>query len=103
MTSTELRDLNFQQLQARISGMKTQVYDALLKHGPATTTELAERSGIWIFNLRPRVSDLLVLGLAECVGRKEGHGIYRGVPQAEWEAEQARTRALPKAEQMALL
>jgi hypothetical protein len=93
MTSTEIRDVNFSQLRQRVlSGQRMLVYRAWIDHGPGTTRQIAQRSGIDILNVRPRTTELLKCGaLIEMdndqetpfpVGLREG--IYRVRLLAEW-------------------
>jgi len=60
-----------------------QTYDALALHGPHTTRELSRLSGIDLLTLRPRMTELCLMGFAECIGTEGvGHnaeGIYRAI------------------------
>ena len=58
----DYRDANFEAIQARIHGDRRAVLDAWLAHGPGTTREVAQRSGIDLLTLRPRTTELVQLG-----------------------------------------
>ncbi len=77
MLGTEIRDLNWQQLRERVSGLRAIVHAELQRHGPCTTRQLAERCGIDLLTVRPRVTELEQLGFAGCTGREKGEGVYR--------------------------
>jgi hypothetical protein len=91
----EIRDANWHSLRAHLSGRLKAVYAAWVVHGPATTRALATRSGMDILNIRPRTTDLVKLGLVECVHVDHGEGVYRARSQAEWEAWADSFRSMP--------
>jgi hypothetical protein len=80
MNPSEIRDMNWQQIQDALTGARQSVYNALAATGPCTTLQLAERSGISAFTVRPRVTELCEMCLAECVGKDGREGIYQAVP-----------------------
>ena len=85
MQPIDYRNETFAAVQSRICGQRAAVLSAWLKHGPATTAELAERSGLSILTLRPRTTELVELGfvrLAE-VQTAKGEGTYTAVSPAE--------------------
>lgn len=77
MNPADIRDLNWQQLRERVSGLRAEVHFALQREGPCTTRQLAEKTGLDLLTVRPRVTELVALGFAECTGRAAGEGIYR--------------------------
>ena len=85
MTPSAIRDLNWQQLQERVSGLRATVHEALRMHGPCTTRQLAARAGLDILTVRPRVTELCQLGFASEVSPSSldarpsspAEGIYR--------------------------
>ena len=79
----EIRNDNWQALRERVSGLRGEVHAALLQAGPCTTRELAAKAGLSILTVRPRVTELVELGFAECTGRAAGEGIYRALTHAE--------------------
>lgn len=83
MNAAEIRDLNFEQLKDRLEGLRAAVHSALQLHGPCTTRELAARSGIDLLSVRPRVTELVELGFAECTRREGGEGVYRALGYTE--------------------
>lgn len=82
MKPIDFRNETWDQIQGRLEGLRRQVYRALDEAGPCTTRELAARSGIDLLNVRPRVTELVTLGLVELANPEPGggEGIYRAVP-----------------------
>lgn len=76
---TDIRNLTWQELQGTLTGLRETVWKWLLHHGPATTTAIAEGTGIGLLTIRPRVSELCAWGFAECTGRDQREGVYRAV------------------------
>ena len=90
MKPIDFRNNTWADVQDRFAeGLRREVYRALETHGPSTTRDLAERSGIDILSLRPRVTELYQLGLVELQNPESrgGEGVYRVVP---WVIAQAR-------------
>ena len=91
ITPTSIRDLNFRDILGRLCGLRVSVYEALLEHGPCTTRQLAEASGIDILTVRPRVTELYQLGLAVTVMPSDAEAptpresTYRALTAAEAE------------------
>lgn len=86
MKPIDYRNETFEALQTRgLVSERLAVYEAFRKHGPGTTREIAQRSGIDILNLRPRATELYQLGflkLVECeCGSNEG--VYRAYTYEE--------------------
>lgn len=85
MKPTDLRNATFATLRQGLSDRLKVVYDAWVIHGPATTRELSNRSGIDILSVRPRTTDLCDLGLVDLVGDERGtEGIYQAVHESKW-------------------
>lgn len=87
MEPIDYRNATFDSLQERLTGRRAQVLDAWRQHGPATTEELAERSGLSILTLRPRTTELYQLGFvvladAESVATTKG-AVYRAASPTE--------------------
>jgi hypothetical protein len=86
MKPVDIRDANWEALRQQLDGRVQEVYSAWLAHGPCTTRQLAAASGIDILNVRPRTTDLMGIGLVECVGRQAGQGIYQARSNEAWVA-----------------
>lgn len=103
MKPIDFRNATFEQVQLRIEGQRAAVMRAWHAHGPGTTKQLAEASGLSILTLRPRTTELVELGfvvLAEAQPVK-GEGTYRVRTTAEhlaWLNEQARAARNPQRE-----
>lgn len=105
MQPIQIRDLNWQQLQERVSGLRQTVHEALRMHGPCTTRQLAAKAGLDILTVRPRVTELCQLGFASEVsltphasGLSPAEGIYRAHTFAEAAAHHAREQAIARGE-----
>jgi predicted transcriptional regulator len=83
MKPIDYRNDNFVDVQATINGRREEVLTAWQEHGPCTTEELAERSGISVLTLRPRTTDLYQLGFVVLEGGNKRAGIYRAATSAE--------------------
>ncbi len=85
MKPVDFRNETFRDLQGRISGQRELVLRAWEKHGPGTTAQLAERSGISILNVRPRTTELIELGFVMLAEEQpaKGEGIYRARTYSE--------------------
>lgn len=94
MNPAEIRDLNWQQLRERLEGMRAAVFDALQLFGPCTTRQLAAKMEVDLLSVRPRVTELVELGFAECLRREGGEGVYRVLSYAEAHARFSDRRAL---------
>jgi sugar-specific transcriptional regulator TrmB len=100
MKASDFRDATFSQISGRLSGLRALVYAGLLQHGPCTTATLAAKTEISLWNIRPRMCELLQLGLARLEQRetlrdlKGREGVYAAVPlddlKAALEAEMQR-------------
>jgi predicted transcriptional regulator len=84
--TTEIRDAVFSEHLPQLRQVQAAVHAALLVHGPCTTRQLAERCGITIFTVRPRVCELVDLGMAELSGKSGREGMYRALTAKEAEA-----------------
>ena len=90
MRPIDLRDATFESLsQDYLVGARRALYLDLLQRGPATTRALAERTGISIFTVRPRVTELVQIGIAECADAEGREGVYRALPETEWRRDTA--------------
>lgn len=83
MTPAQIRDAVWADLQANLNERRRAVYEAFKKYGPATTLQIAAIAGIGLLTLRPRTSELMEMGLLECVGRLPEGGVYKAVEMEE--------------------
>ena len=79
MKPVDYRNETFDGLRNRLQGQRQRVYTDLKKYAPCTTRALAARGGMDILAVRPRMTELVDLGLAECIGGNGGEGVYRAV------------------------
>lgn len=89
MKPIDYRNETWDSLQQRLEGLRLAVYRAWEQHGPGTTRQLAERSGIDLLTFRPRSTELYQLGLLRLVNQEPGagEGIYEAVPMAVAQAQ----------------
>ena len=83
MKAIDVRNETFADIEARLEGDRRAVYEAMVVHGPQTTRELAASMGWDLLNVRPRVSEILSMGLALIVRKQRHEGVYRAVSLAE--------------------
>ena len=95
MEPLDHRNATWADLQMRVTGRRQQTLLALRKHGPCTTRALAAACAADVLAIRPRVTELIQLGLVQLVpGETRDHqGVYRALPLAEAELHFARRRA----------
>lgn len=79
MKPTDIRNMAWRDILARVEGERARVYWALSNNGPCTTEVLAMKMEISVLSVRPRVTELCQLGLAELAGRTGHEGIYKAV------------------------
>lgn len=99
MQATDCRNATFAGIERRLSGLRALVYAELVNHGPCTSKGLALVTGMGLDTIRPRMCELLQLGLARLEQRatlrdlKGREGVYAAVPLAELRAELEERRA----------
>lgn len=108
MEAIDIRNANFFEIEARLTENRASVYWALSSAGASTNKALSLRMGWTIENVRPRITELCSLGLAECVGRDGRDGIYQAVPldvarQRHQERQAALRQSEPAADQLPIL
>lgn len=86
MKPIDYRNTTWQEVREQLAGRRLAVYAELSLRGPCTTRELAQRSGMDLLTVRPRVTELVQLGFAVCLppedAEKPGHeGRYKTVPE----------------------
>lgn len=82
MKPIDYRNATWEEVSAHIASHRASVYNAMIKAGPATTRHLAAAMRWDILNVRPRVTELVQLGFAECVeipGGSNKEGTYRAL------------------------
>ena len=90
MKAIDYRNATYHDVLKYISGQREAVLRAWRDHGPCTTEELAERSGLSILNIRPRSTELAELGFVllsedQSSATTKG-GVYRAATTAETQA-----------------
>lgn len=102
LTPLDFSKANLADIQKRVTKLRLAVYEALLKHGPCTTRELATAMERDLLTVRPRVTELLELGLVALVGDERTHeGTYRALTWSEAAALQETQKRQPQpAEQL---
>lgn len=86
MTPIDYRTTTWNDLQAHLQGLRLSVLSAWRTHGPGTTRDIAEKSGIDILTFRPRTTELYQLGFIMMVesSTHRGHeGEYRALSDGE--------------------
>lgn len=105
MKPIDYRNETWADIVLRVEGLRRDVYRELQQHGACTTRQLAQKSGIDLLTVRPRVTELYQLGLVELVNAEPGagEGVYQAVSWivAMHNFEKARTAATEK--QLSLL
>jgi hypothetical protein len=94
MKPIDLRNATWNEVREQLAGRMLVVYEAWQKHGPGTTREIAERSGLDLLTVRPRTTELYQLNFVALLGCDHKEGIYAAVPEARaMEAFQHRQKA----------
>jgi hypothetical protein len=94
MKPIDLRNATWNEVREQLAGRMLVVYEAWQKHGPGTTREIAERSGLDILTVRPRTTELYQLNFVALLGFVNKEGIYAAMPElAALEAFQQRQKA----------
>jgi len=97
MKATDIRDMQFEQIRDRLTGMRQLVWHTFKVHGPCTTAAASALGKIDLLTLRPRAAELLAMGLIELVeiapSRGNGHeGVYQAVELKALEQQMSRMR-----------
>ena len=83
MKTTEVRDMTWEEIQSSLDGRRAYIWTFLRQHGAATTSVIADKTGISLLTVRPRVCELVQAGLAECIDRRHKEGVYRALSLEE--------------------
>lgn len=78
MTPNEISVKNWSDIAAQMDGLRARVWEAMTE--PGTTRQIAARIDVSAFSVRPRVTELLQMGLVKLVGREKREGVYVAVP-----------------------
>jgi DNA-binding transcriptional ArsR family regulator len=88
MNATRSRDETYESVRAALPALRARVLDALEILGRATGYELAERTGLGILTVRPRLTELSQAGLVVACGRvrrgRISETIWRVASKQEW-------------------
>ncbi len=93
-TPEQIRDANWAEIKEHVTGDRERCWTSLMLAARAMTTrQLSVRMEMDLLTVRPRVTELVQLGLVRCAG-KEGHdGTYEAVSLVEAQAAHERRRA----------
>ena len=82
MNTEAIRNTAFRLVEARLTGAREAIYRNLVLDGPATTRGLADRLRMSILTVRPRVTELVQLGLVRLAAKQSapGEGCYEAIP-----------------------
>jgi predicted transcriptional regulator len=86
MKPIDYRKATFAAIQGHLEGNRRIVYDALRTLGPQTTRALAQLAKMDLLTVRPRITELIDLGLVMLCddgGRRAKEGTYRALSRAE--------------------
>lgn len=96
MKPADLRNATWAEVQDHLTEDLIRVHAAWLEHGPGTTRQVADRSGISLLTLRPRTTDLGDIGMVKLIGRSGTEGIYAYVSPEEaemaWDGQRSEVR-----------
>ena len=78
MNPVDFSRSTYAQIEQALGALRVHVWNGLKQHGPCTTAELATRMEMSVLTVRPRVTELVQLGLARLVPTQHrGHeGVY---------------------------
>jgi len=84
MKPVDFRNETFAEIYERCEGDRLAVLEALKKHGPCTTRQLAAAMEWDILTVRPRVTELAQIGAVEACDAHGHEGVYRARMLGEW-------------------
>lgn len=95
MNTETIKAAGWEAISGAVAGKRREVYAHLCLLGPCTTAELAAASGISILTVRPRVTELVQLGLARLadVQATKTEGKYEAIRLEDARAAYYRERA----------
>ena len=83
MLPIDHRNATFADLQAKVTGNRLAVLDALKRYGASTTRDLAHAMGWEVLSVRPRLTELYQLGFVRCLEREGHEGTYEALTGSE--------------------
>jgi hypothetical protein len=84
MKPIDYRNNTWKDIQSHLHGLRASIYEAYLEHGPCTTRQLSDITGLDILTVRPRTTELLQLGFLVLVeGDSKREGSYRALHHTE--------------------
>lgn len=82
MNPEDIKRMSWAEIQGALVNMRQTIFLGFFDHGPCTNKHLAATLNIGLDSVRPRTTELVDLGLVECVGTSGRQGIYQAVPAA---------------------
>jgi hypothetical protein len=99
MKPIDYRNATLDQILERLQGQRLAVYEGLKQYGPCTTRELADAIPMSILSVRPRVTELCQINLAQLafgsVSRSEGQYEARDIATLQERAVESDVKQLP--------
>ena len=97
MTTSEIKLANLRRVSPELNDLHLVVLGVLETRGAMTTRQLADWSmmlgtPVSIFTVRPRITELVQMGLVVLCGREGREGVYRAASSAEIAASDAARR-----------
>ena len=81
MKPVDCRNETWKDVMLRLNSTRNSAYVTVRMFGPGTTEKIATSAGISLLSLRPRICELVQMGLVEMVGHVRGReGVYQVVP-----------------------
>ena len=99
-SATDIRNELWRHLRGRLAGERKKIYEGYRLWGACTARQLAARMKRETETVRPRVTELLQVGLLELVGKDGREGVYRAVSVDE---AMRRSDEIARPQQMALI
>jgi hypothetical protein len=81
MNTNEIKRAKIKEItdNGRAENMRRNVWRYLRAMGASTTDQIASRMGMSVLSVRPRVTELLQLGLARLTGKIHSNGVYEAI------------------------
>jgi hypothetical protein len=86
MKPVDCRNETWKDVVGRLNSTRARAYEVARMFGPGTTEQMSMAAGMSLLTLRPRICELVQMGLVEMAGDVRGReGIYKAVPLVEAE------------------